>query len=179
MASLAVQPRRYGMSWADARLNAFKFDESIVLSCSEGATMKHERARQRATTAGGSDGLLSMCLLWATVVAVSPWLPEAVGILDLSGVSVILSMLICGVVPSLLLGVLLGRARACRLLATCGVMGPCLWIFDFTALSDPDVHASDAVTVALAGALGLVLVVAPLMGGAAAGRVCRRSCAAH
>jgi hypothetical protein len=136
--------------------------------------MKHEPARQRATTAGGSGGLLPMCLLWAMAVAVSPWLPMAVGILDLSGVSVILSMLICSFVPSLLLGTLLGRARACRLLAACGAAGPCLWALDLTVFSDPDVQASNAVAVALAGVLALVLVIAPLMGGAAAGRLCRR-----
>ncbi|MFE7169788.1 hypothetical protein [Streptomyces sp. NPDC057616] len=160
-------------------MNVFKYDESIVLDGFEGATMKHKPAREWATTAGESAGLVSMCVLWAAVVAVSPWLPEVVGILDLSGVSVFLSMLICGVVSSLLLGVLLGRARACRLLATCGAAGPCLWILDLTVLSDPDVHSSDAVAVAFAGVLGLVLVIAPLMAGAVAGRFCRRPRAAQ
>ena len=140
--------------------------------------MKLEPARQWATIAGRSAGLVLTCLLWAAVIAVSPWLPAAVGILDLSGVAVILSMLICGVVPSALLGAVLGRDRACRLLATCGVVGPCLWIADFTVLSDPDVHSSNAVAVAFAVALAVVLVVVPLMGGAVAGRMCGRPRAA-
>ena len=120
-----------------------------------------------------------MCLLWATAVAVSPWLPETVGIEDMTGVSSFLSMLVCGFVPSLLLGALLGRARAWRLLATCCAVGPCLWSLDFTVFSDPDVHSSNVFAVAFAGVLGLVLVIAPLMGGAAAGRLCHRLCAAQ
>ena len=160
-------------------MNVFKYGESIVLDGSEGATMKHTPARQWATTAEDSAGVVSMCVLWATVVAVSPWLPAVVGILDLSGVSVFLSMLICGVVSSVMLGVLLGRTRACRLLAMCAAVGPCLWILDFTVFSDPDVHSSDAFAVAFAGALGLVLVIAPLMAGAVAGWFCRRPRAAQ
>ncbi|MFD5337499.1 hypothetical protein [Streptomyces hawaiiensis] len=120
-----------------------------------------------------------MSLLWATAIAVSPWLPSVVGILDLTGFTAILSMLICGFVPSLLLGALLGRARACRLLAACGAAGPALWILDFTVFSDPDVHTSEAVAVGFAGALAVGLISAPLVWGAMAGRYCSRPGAAQ
>ncbi|MFD5477568.1 hypothetical protein [Streptomyces hawaiiensis] len=160
-------------------LNVFKSGASIA-STALGAMMRDkETARPGATGMWRSAGLISMSLLWATVIAVSPWLPSAVGILDLTGLTAILSMLICGLVPSLLLGTLLGRARACRLLAMCGVAGPALWILDFTVFSDPDVHSSHAVAVAFAGALALGLISAPLMGGAVVGRYCRRHCAAQ
>ncbi|MFF6995368.1 hypothetical protein ACFY93_10465 [Streptomyces sp. NPDC008313] len=108
------------------------------------------------------------------MIAVSPWLPSTLGILDLSGITAILSMLLCGILPSLLLGALLGRARACRLLAACGAAGPLLWILDFTVFSDPDVQSSDALAVVIAAFLALWLVSAPLAAGAAAGRGCRR-----
>ncbi|MFE0631889.1 hypothetical protein ACFW3D_33670 [Streptomyces sp. NPDC058864] len=115
-----------------------------------------------------------MFLLWAAVIASSPWLPTLMGIVDLSGVSIMLSMLICSLLPSFLLGALLGRTRSFRLLAACGVMGPALWILDFTARSDPDVHSSNALAVAFAVLLALVLVVVPLAGGAMAGWSCTR-----
>jgi hypothetical protein len=141
--------------------------------------MGSRTACQGATTAGSAAGLVSASLLWATVIAVCPWLPTTVGIADLTGVTVILSMLFCGFVPSLLLGGLLGRARACWALATCAALGPSLWILDFTVLSDPDVRSSVPVAVAFMGALALGFVSAPLMGGAIAGRWCSRRHAAR
>ncbi|MER5834506.1 hypothetical protein ABT116_27660 [Streptomyces sp. NPDC002130] len=132
-------------------------------------------ARGRAMTVGRSAGLIATSLAWATLITVSPWLPSTVGILDLTGVAAVLSMLILGPVPSFLLGTLLGRARATWLVATCGAAGPSLWILDFTVFSDPDVRSSTAVAVASAGALALGLVSAPLLAGAAAGRFCCRS----
>jgi hypothetical protein len=136
--------------------------------------MKHKSAREWATTMGASAELLSASLLWATGVAVGPWLPIAMGVLDLTGITLLLSMLICGFVPSLLLGGLLGRARAWRLLAACGAVGPCLWIADFTIMSDPDVHTDGAMVVAAVGFVILVLIIAPLVAGAVAGRICCR-----
>ncbi|MEU7723216.1 hypothetical protein [Streptomyces tibetensis] len=105
----------------------------------------------------------------------SPWLPSTVGILDLTGVAVVLSMLLFGPAPSFLLGALLGRARATWPVATCGAAGPLLWILDFTVFSDPHVRSSTAVAVAFAGASASALVSVPLLGGATAGRFCCRS----
>lgn len=132
--------------------------------------MWSKTACQGATSAGSSVGLVSASLLWATMIAFSPWLPATMGIADLTGVTVLLSMLLCGIVPSLLLGSLLGRARACWALATCTALGPTLWILDFTSFSDPDVHSSDSMAVAFVGGLALGFVSAPLVGGAIAGR---------
>jgi hypothetical protein len=134
--------------------------------------MGNKSVCQGATAVGNSAGLPSVSLLWATVIAVSPWLPMAVGIVDMTGVTVILSMLICGFLPSFLLGALLGRARACWALATCGALGPSLWILDFTLFSDPDVHSSVPVAVAITVTLAFGFVCAPLIGGAIAGRWC-------
>lgn len=151
-------------------LNAFKSCGSIMLT-REGEDGEQD-GMSGSDDCGGPTGLVSASMLWATVITVSPWLPWAAGIVDLTGVTVILSMLVCGFVPSLLLGGLLGRARACWALATCAALGPFLWILDFTVLSDPDVHSSDAVAIAFAGALALGLVSVPLLGGAIAGRWC-------
>lgn len=121
--------------------------------------MWSKTACQGATSAGSSVGLVSASLLWATMIAFSPWLPATMGIADLTGVTVLLSMLLCGIVPSLLLGSLLGRARACWALATCTALGPTLWILDFTSFSDPDVHSSDSMAVAFVGGLAWGLSV--------------------
>uniref|UniRef100_UPI0031E3F261 hypothetical protein n=1 Tax=Streptomyces hawaiiensis TaxID=67305 RepID=UPI0031E3F261 len=122
-----------------------------------------------------SAGLVATSLVWAALITVSPWLPSTVGVLDLSGVAAVLSMLIFGPVPSFLLGTLLGRARATWLVAVCGAAGPSLWILDFTVFSEPGVRSSTAVAVACAGALAVGLVSAPFLGGAAAGRFLCRS----
>lgn len=111
--------------------------------------------------------------VWAAVIGVSPWLPAAAGVEeDLSGVSVVLSMVACGLVASLLLGASLGRARSWSLLAACAVLGPAVWVFDFTALGDPDVHADPAFAVLGMGFLGFWALDAPLLAGALASRFC-------
>ncbi|MEU5397074.1 hypothetical protein [Streptomyces tibetensis] len=137
--------------------------------------MPDKAARQGAMAVGRSAGLIATSLVWATLITVSPWLPSTMGILDLTGVALALSLLVFGPVPSFLLGTLLGRARATWLVATCGAVGPFLWILDFTVFSDPHVRSSTAVAVAFAGASALGLVSVPLLGGAAAGRFCCRS----
>lgn len=136
--------------------------------------MERRTACHEAATVGRSIGLLSASLAWATVVVVGPWLPTAAGVADLTGVAVMLSMVVCGSVPSLLLGALLGRARACWALATCAVSGPALWILDFTVPGDPDVRSSVPVAVYISGTLALGLVSAPLLVGAVAGWWCSR-----
>jgi hypothetical protein len=98
----------------------------------------------------------------------------AVGIADMTGVAALLSMLACGLVPSLVLGAFLGRARAYWTLAACGLLGSSLWIVDFTLFSDPDVHSS-SVALVFVGALSLGLVGVPLVWGAMAGRWCSRA----
>ncbi|MFJ7150697.1 hypothetical protein ACIQVT_21240 [Streptomyces sp. NPDC100445] len=131
--------------------------------------MRHETTRPETPAPKLSAGLVPACLMWAAVTASAPWLPSAAHILDLTGAALMLSMLVCGPVPSALLGATLGRAGACRLLAVCGALGPLLWITDFTALAAPDVHAPDVTTVVLATALAVLFVSAPLLGGALAG----------
>jgi hypothetical protein len=126
-----------------------------------------------------SAGLVSASALWAAGIGVSPWLPEILGIFDPTAISLILSMIFCGFAPSLLLGAFLGRARACRLLATCGTGGPGLWMIDLWIMRDPDVHASDSPYAAFIGVSILILIIAPLVGGAVGGRTCSRSAAAH
>jgi hypothetical protein len=111
-------------------------------------------------------------VLWATVIAVSPWLPLALGIADLSGAALMLSMLACGFVPSLVLGAVLGRARFCWALAVCALLGPAIWIFDITVLGDPAVHDDPATGIVFMGLLAFWIVDAPLLMGATAGRGC-------
>lgn len=131
--------------------------------------MRHETTRPETPAPKRSAGLVPACLLWAAVIASAPWLPSAAHILDLTGAALMLSMLVCGPVPSVLLGAALGRAGACRPLAVCGALGPLLWITDFTALGDPDVRSPQITTVVLATALAVVFVSAPLLGAALAG----------
>ncbi|MGW1006632.1 hypothetical protein [Streptomyces sp. NPDC002520] len=144
--------------------------------------MRRTAGHQRQAAVGGFAELVPafLVLVWAAVIAAGPWLPTAVGMVDLTGVTVILSMLLCSVVPSSLLGVYLGRANACWAVAVCGVVGPALWILDFTVFSDPDVHSSDAAgALFFMGLLALGLISAPLLAGAAAGWSCRRPGVTH
>lgn len=126
-----------------------------------------------------SAGLLSASLFWAAGLGVSPWLPGILGIFDPTAITLILSMIFCGFAPSIALGVFLGRARACRLLATCGAVGPCLWIIDLAIMRDPDANAPNAPYAAFIGLSILTLIIAPLMGGAVVGRTCSPSKTAH
>jgi hypothetical protein len=76
--------------------------------------MPDKAARQGAMTPGRVAGLITTSLVWATLITVSPWLPGTVGILDLSGVAAVLSMLVFGPAPSFLLGALLGGTAGRR-----------------------------------------------------------------
>ncbi|MFF1449454.1 hypothetical protein ACFVYF_15060 [Streptomyces sp. NPDC058274] len=96
----------------------------------------------------------------------------ALGIADLAGVALMLSMLACGFVPSLVLGAALGRARFCWALAVCAALGPAIWIFDITVLGDPTVHDDPATGIVFMGLLAFWIVDAPLLMGAMAGRGC-------
>lgn len=126
-----------------------------------------------------SAGPLSASLFWAAGIGVSPWLPGISGIYDPTALTLVLSMILCGFAPSIALGVFLGRARDCRLLATCGAVGPCLWIIDLSIMSDPEANAPYAPYAAFIGLSILTLVIGPLMGGAVIGRTCSPSKAAH
>ncbi|MEE4546150.1 hypothetical protein V2S66_29810 [Streptomyces sp. V4-01] len=128
-------------------------------------------ARQEWSTAGRVAWLVGACLLWAGVIAASPWIPTAAGVVDLTGVTMIATMVTCGSAVSLALGALLGRARAYWTLAACAAVGPFLWVLDVVVHSDPDVHTSDAPALLLVP-LALVFVSSPLAVGALAGRAC-------
>jgi len=133
--------------------------------------MKHDPVRLWPAVRR-SAGRLTASLLWATAIAVGPWLPEALDVADLTGFSVILSLFVCGFVSSILLGAILGRVRACRLLAACGVVGPAVWSVELTLLRNPSVHTSAAADVAATTAAIVVFMLAPLLVGAAVGRAC-------
>ncbi len=120
------------------------------------------------------SGPFAASLWWAALVIVSPWIPRALDVTDLSGVSVVLSMLAFGSVPSLLLGIRLGRARACEVLGVCAALGPWLWILDFAVFGDPSVHSPYWEEIVVPGIFAACLVVAPLAGGAFAGWCCRQ-----
>jgi hypothetical protein len=127
--------------------------------------------RQGASAAWRVAWLLGACLLWAGVVAASPWFPTAAGVRDLTGVTVVATMVTCGSAVSLVLGALLGRARAYWTLAACAAVGPFLWVLDVVLHSDPDVHTSDAPALFLVP-LALVFINSPLAVGALAGQAC-------
>ncbi|MFG2881803.1 hypothetical protein ACGFYV_05670 [Streptomyces sp. NPDC048297] len=142
--------------------------------------MTRMTGHQREAVVEGFAKIAPATVLWAALIAAAPWLPAAVGMVDLTGVTVMLSMLLCSVVPSSLLGVFLGRARACWAVAACGVVGPVLWLLDVTVFGDPDVHSpDDAGALFFTGLLALGLISAPLMAGAAAGWSCGRSGTTH
>lgn len=114
---------------------------------------------------------LGAIALWAVVIAVSLWLPGVAGGGDVVGFYVVLLMLVC-IMSSAALGVFLGRAHACRLVAACAVLAPLPWIADFTVVVGSGVRSLGAVGVAVLVALAAVFVVAPLLAGAVAGRGC-------
>ncbi|MFF2518763.1 hypothetical protein [Streptomyces sp. NPDC058086] len=99
------------------------------------------------------------------------------GVLDLTGIALVLSMLICGFVPSLLLGGSSGVPVPGGCWQRAALWGRAFWIADFTIMSDPNVHTDGAVVVAAVGFVILVIIIAPLMAGAVAGRICSRSSA--
>ncbi|MBO1332800.1 hypothetical protein [Streptomyces sp. VRA16 Mangrove soil] len=132
--------------------------------------------RRRLSGTGRPARTFAAVLAWVCVVAVGPWVPARAGVADLTGVTVLLGMLLGGAVPSLLLGLFLGRARAWETLGACVAAGVFLWAVDFTVFGDPDVHAAPGAAVALTVPPALVLVVAPLAAGAlVSGRYCPHS----
>ncbi|MGW2689882.1 hypothetical protein ACWC6I_42870 [Streptomyces sp. NPDC001414] len=117
-----------------------------------------------------------MIVAWASVIVVSPWVPLIAGVADLSGVTVFLSMMAGGIAPSLLLGLLLGRARTWEVLGACVAAGVFLWAVDVALFGDSDARMGPGASVAIFVPMALILVVAPLLAGALAGRSCPRFC---
>jgi hypothetical protein len=128
-------------------------------------------ARPEATPGRGiTINLVAAIAAWAGAVALGPWLPGVMGIEDLSGSSLLLTMSMCGILPSVPLGAVLGRVRLCWALGICAVVGPAIWCLELTFAADPSVHSSPSwAPVFFLGFLAFWLVDVPLLGAALVG----------
>jgi hypothetical protein len=157
-------------------LNAFNFAGRIPFK-RMGGEMKLESASHRGATDGRH--VCAAVVAWASVIAVCPWIPLIAGVADLSGVTVFLSMMAGGITPSLLLGLLLGHTRTWEVLGACAAAGMFLWAVDVALFGDSDAHIPQGASVAIFVPMALILIVAPLLAGALAGRSCPRFCRGH
>ena len=120
------------------------------------------------------EALWCWAVAWIGLVALSPWVPVVLNIQDLTGVSILLSLVALGTLPAFVLGTGLGRTRSWSVLVTSAGVSTAVLLVDFTAFGDPDVRIGNMAGYVVDLLLViLALIEAPLLGGACAGRCCR------